>query len=148
MLKPSWYIKEQSPRRKLKITNVKYFFLYFPKMGNAVFNINNSKTIFLYFFILSFKKNLRIHSHLLQASKRFEICFFSGWFLGKRQNFLKPFDKLLSNIRIYDFGIGVLQQFSTTWKVLKHFFQNQSTLLYTVVGMTPQESDSARGRTP
>ena len=82
LLKPSWYIKEQSPRRKLKITNVKYFFLYFPKMGNAVFNINNSKTIFWYFFILSFKKNLRIHSHLLQASKRFEICFFFWMIFG------------------------------------------------------------------
>ena len=40
---------------------------------------------------------------------------------GSIQNFLRSYYKLKSNIKKWNFGIGVLQTFGTTWKVSKIF---------------------------
>ena len=59
-------------------------------------------------------------------------------FLGKIQNFQKPYAKWIANIKTCNSGIEVVQPFGTTNKVLLFIFQNHSTLLCsTVYGSIP-----------
>ena len=64
----------------------------------------------MFLFIFSFKKSKNtLHSPPSQPCKT--------WFKDNSQNYLRPCDKVISNIKLCNFGIIVLQQFATTWKL-------------------------------
>ena len=77
----------------------------------------------MFLFILSYKKSKNtLHSPPSQPCKT--------WFKDNSQNYLRPCDKVISNIKLCNFGIIVLQQFATTWKLstTKNVSQNHSPL--------------------
>ena len=81
-------------------------------MAKTVFDLKNSKKIFfevsLQFSLLNKPKNI--------------FCFRPLIFWG-----LAPKER--GNIKTWNFGIGVLQQFGTTWHVAKIVFKNHCTLV-------------------
>ena len=105
---PSFYFKEQSPKRKYE-NQIVWNFLLGPQDGQFGFiRPNQRKNIFLSFSLFLALKNQKRHSSQAQTPKTLQFLVFAYfWVIVKK--ILRPCcAKLKSSISKWNFGIGFL----------------------------------------